>query len=70
MTITQVTSFRFNDKLYPTELQAVRAALEEIGTRLVKDFHHDPVAGLVELGETLSYLRDRYLALTGALDAA
>ncbi len=63
MCIDQVMSFRYAGKLYPTELDAVTAALSEIGTKLIKDYSTNPMKGLLELGEHISYLRQRYLAL-------
>lgn len=64
MCIEKVMSYSFAGKLYPTELEAVKAALTEIGTRLIKDHSSHPVNGLIELGEDVSALRARYLALS------
>lgn len=63
MCIDQVMSFRYAGKLYPDELEAVNAALSEIGTKFIKDYSTDPKKGLLELGEHVSSLRARYLAL-------
>jgi hypothetical protein len=64
MCIEQVMSHRYNGKLYPAELDAVKAALTEIGVKLIKDHSNDPMKGLLELGEHVSHLRARYIALS------
>lgn len=66
MCIEKVMSYSFAGKLYPTELDAVKAALSEIGTRLIKDYSTNPVKGLLELGQDISALRERFLALSPA----
>lgn len=66
MCIDKVMSYSYAGKLYPTELDAVKAALSDIGTRLIKDFSTHPVNGLIELGQDISALRARYLALAPA----
>ena len=64
MCIMKVESWAFAGKNYGTELEAVKAALIDIGTRFVKEFHSDPLGGLIELGSDVSELRIRYLELT------
>lgn len=64
MCIEKVMSYSFAGKLYPTELEAVTAALTDVGTRLMKDFATNPVKGLLELGKDISALRERYIALS------
>ncbi len=64
MCIEKVESWAFGGKNYPTELEAVKAALTEIGTRMVKVYHGQPLEGLLELGADISDLRLRYYALT------
>lgn len=65
MCITRQETWAFAGKNYPTELDAVKAALTEIGTRFVKEFHSQPFQGMLALGADISYLRDRYIDLTG-----
>jgi hypothetical protein len=69
MCIDQVMSFRYAGKLYPDELEAVTAALSETGTKLIKDYSTNPMKGLLELGEHISSLRQRYLHLTRQTEA-
>ena len=68
MCIKQVTSFAYNGQLYESELLAVRAALQDIGTRLFKEYSNNPLDGLLELGGDVSKLRDRYKELTTRAD--
>lgn len=63
MCIEKVMSYQWAGKLYATELEAVKAALSEIATRLVKDYSTKPLEGLIALGEDISALRARYLEL-------
>lgn len=62
--VTKVESYAFAGKLYDTELKAVDAALNEIGTRLVKEHHHAPGAGLVEHGAAICELIGKRMRLT------
>lgn len=66
MCIEKVMSYQWAGKLYATELEAVKAALSEIATRLVKDYSTKPLEGLLALGQDISPLRERYLALAPA----
>lgn len=60
MCITKVESFDFAGKLYPTELEAVTAALTEIATSIVKQHSAHPLQGLLHHGEELPNLLRRY----------
>jgi hypothetical protein len=62
--IEEVRSYRYAGKHYDTELEAVTAALTEIGTRIIRDHHHNPVEGLLKYGNDIGELRARYAALT------
>lgn len=64
MCIEKVMSYQWAGKLYATELEAVKAALSEIATKLVKDYSTKPLEGLIALGEDISALRARYLELS------
>lgn len=64
MCIKKVSSFEFAGKLYSTELEAVKAALTEIGTRIIKDHSSNPLEGLLKHGADISALRGRYFDLT------
>lgn len=66
MCIEKVMSYQWAGKLYATELEAVKAALSEIATRLVKDYSTKPLEGLLALGQDISALRERYIALSPA----
>lgn len=69
MCITKVASYEFGGKLYPTELEAVRAALTEIGTKIVKEHASAPHAGLIDKRADLIPLLTRYDELTAPTDA-
>lgn len=64
MCITKVESFGYGGKLYDTELEAVRAALTEIGARLLKDHHSNMIVGLTEMGKDIGQLAERHSELT------
>lgn len=64
MCIEKVMSYQWAGKLYATELEAVKAALSEIATKLVKDYSTKPLEGLIALGGDISALRARYLELS------
>lgn len=63
MCIEQVPAFRHAGKLYDTELKAVEAAIQDIGSKFIKQYHNDPLGGLIALGADVSHLRARYLDL-------
>lgn len=64
MCIEKVESFRYAGKLYPNELEAVSAAIHEIGSRIIKDFASKPFDGLVTHRKDLTKLLARYDELT------
>lgn len=64
MCITKVESFDFAGKLYPTELDAISAALTEIATSIVKQHSAHPLQGLMEHAEKLPGLLMRHQQLT------
>ena len=63
MTIEKVDSWAYAGTNYSTEKEAVKAALTDIGSRLIKEFHSKPFDGLMQLGVEITPLRDRYLAI-------
>ena len=64
MCITKVESFDFAGKLYPTELEAVTAALNEIATSIVKQHSAHPLAGIMAHADALPGLLTRYRDLS------
>lgn len=64
MCIKKTESWAFAGKLYPTEQEAIHAALDDVGRKILKDFSHDPAKGLLEHGADVSQLRARFLDLT------
>lgn len=64
MTIQEVTGYSFGGKLYTTEIEAVKAALAEIGSRIVKEHHSNPQNGLIQFSAELMELLPRHSALT------
>lgn len=48
MCIEKIESYSYAGKLYTTEEAAVKAALNEIGNRIMKDFSHEPSEGLTK----------------------
>lgn len=65
MCIMKVTAFTYEGKHYDTEQSAVRAAINEIGRKIVKDHSGNPGRGLVE-NPDLPGLLSRYSELTTA----
>lgn len=63
MCITKTEAWAYAGVNYTTEKEAVKAALTDIGSRLIKEFHGNPLQGLLTLGAEVSELRDRYLDL-------
>lgn len=63
MCITKTEAWAYAGVNYTSEKDAVKAALTDIGTRLIKEFHSNPLQGLLTLGAEVSELRDRYMAL-------
>lgn len=68
--IQEVPSYLFAGKLYRNEIDAVKAALTEIGERIVREHHSNPINGLLAHGEDISFLRSRYLHLTSPAPTA
>lgn len=64
MCIEQVPAFRHAGKLYDTELKAVEAALQELGTTLIKDHSGSIAVGLIKHREALARLLGRHQELT------
>lgn len=64
MAIDEITGFQFAGKIYATELDAVRAALTEIGSRIVKEHSAAAHVGLIQHRDDLIDLLARYSALT------
>lgn len=67
--IQEIPSYLFAGKLYRSEIDAVKAALSEIGERIVREHHSNPLKGLLAYGEDISFLRARYLHLTSPAPA-
>lgn len=63
MCIEKVLSYQFAGKLYPNEIDAVKAALGEIATRIIRDHSTNPFEGLLKHGADVSHLRMRYIDL-------
>lgn len=64
MCIEQVPAFRHAGKLYDTELKAVEAALQELGTTLIKDHSGSIAVGLIKHREALARLLARHQELS------
>jgi hypothetical protein len=64
MCITKKEQWVYGGKSYDEELDAVKAALTDLGTRFVKEWHGNPLQGMLVLGADVTPLRDRYIALT------
>lgn len=64
MCIVKKEQWVYGGKSYDDELEAVKAALTDIGTRFVKEFHNKPFEGMLVLGADITPLRDRYIELT------
>lgn len=63
MCIIKTEAWAYAGTNYTTEKDAVKAALTDIGTRLIKEFHSNPLQGLLTLGAEVSELRDRYMTI-------
>lgn len=66
MCIVKKESWAYGGKNYDTEKEAVKAALTDLGTRMVKEFHSQPFDGMMRLGADITPLRDRYLSILDA----
>lgn len=64
MCIEQVPAFRHAGKLYDSELKAVEAALQELGTTLIKDHSGSIAVGLIKHREALARLLSRHQELS------
>lgn len=64
MCIKQTTTWAYGGTNYDSELEAVKAALTDLGSRFVKEFHSKPLEGMLVLGADISALRTRYIDLT------
>lgn len=64
MCIEKKEQWVYGGKSYDDELEAVKAALTDLGTRFVKEFHSKPFEGMLVLGADITPLRDRYIELT------
>lgn len=64
MCITKKEQWVYGGKSYDDELEAVKAALTDLGTRFVKEYHGKPLEGMLALGADVSELRMRYVDLT------
>lgn len=69
MCIQRVTAWAFAGRNYDTELEAVKAAIDEIGKRLVRDHSSNPGQGLVARDD-LPDLLIRYHELTRTPEVA
>lgn len=63
MCITKTEAWAYAGVNYTTEKEAVKAALTDMGTRIVKEFHSQPFDGLMKFGMEITPLRERYLEL-------
>jgi len=63
MCITKTECWVYNDKPYLQEIDAVIAALTDIGSGIMKNHAAHPFNGLLEYGENITPLRHRYLEL-------
>jgi len=70
MCIEPVPAFPFRGKLYLTEVEALEAAIDEIGRDLKRNYFNDPTRGLVRYSETLASLLSRYNAVQAPTPAA
>lgn len=65
MCVTRVTAWAFAGRNYNSEIEAVRAAIDEIGKKIVRDHASHPGKGLVEHDDLPKLLlRYRELAVT------
>lgn len=63
MCITKTECWVFRDKPFLNEIDAVIAALEDIGQKIMRNHSAHPFQGLLEHGENVTGLRQRYLEL-------
>lgn len=63
MCITKTECWVYKEKPYLTEIDAVIAALEDIGQKIMRKHSAHPFQGLLEYGEDITPLRHRYLEL-------
>lgn len=70
MCITKKEQWVYGGKSYDDELEAVKAALTDLGTRFVKEYHSKPLEGMLALGADVSELRMRYVDLTDPVPGA
>jgi len=66
MCIEEVTAFRVDDKLYSSELDAIAAAIQNIGQDLMKSYSSKPFEGLLHHGKRIGELvarRDELLTV-------
>ncbi len=64
MCIEQVPAFRHAGKLYDSELKAVEAAIQDIGSTLIKDHSGSIAVGLIKHREALARLLSRHQELS------
>lgn len=69
MCIKQKTAWAFAGHNYDTELEAVKAAIDSMGKKLIKDHANNPGQGLIENDE-LPGLLLRYRELTATPEVA
>lgn len=63
MHITPVQSYPYGGRLYSTEIEAIEAAIHEVGLDLKRNYFHDPAKGLLRHSEPLAALLSRHLEL-------
>lgn len=64
MCIIKKESWGYGGTNYDTELEAVKAALTDLGMRFQNEYRGKPLEGMLALGMEITPLRDRYIALT------
>lgn len=64
MCIERKEQWVYGGKSYDDELEAVKAALTDLGTRFVKEYHSKPLEGMLAIGADVTSLRARYIDLT------
>lgn len=64
MCIERKEQWVYGGKSYDDELEAVKAALTDLGTRFVKEYHSKPLDGMLAIGADVTSLRARYIDLT------
>lgn len=63
MCISKTVCWIYDGKPHLTEIDAVIAALEDIGQKIMRNHSAHPFKGLLEYGEDITPLRQRYLEL-------